>query len=216
MIKPIFLLLVLLAGVALANTVRAGVDVSKSSVVPVAPADTTFQKGTFELQVTAGALFSAQRTTYLRPNLDYDLGVVRVGYMLDGVSGHGIFRGNDEVMLEAAGGSIWVGPGSGLGGLSLIYRRNFLYPRVQARLVPYVDLGAGGVYSDGYHTFPQRELGSAFEFDLQAGLGLRFRLSRDWSIDAEANFRHISNADFATRNYGTNDIGGLIGVSRSF
>ena len=209
-------LLACLATFALAGGVHAGVDASKSSVVPVASADTAFEKGSFDLQVMSGVLFSVQRTTFLRPNLDYDLGVIRVGYMLDSTYGHGFLRGNDEFMLEAAGGSIWVGPGSGLGGLSLIYRRNFLWPSVQPRLVPYLDFGAGAVYSDAYHTHPQRELGSPGEFDLQAGLGLRFRLTRVWSIDAEANFRHLSNADISGRNYGSNDIGGLIGLSRSF
>ncbi len=216
MTKPLSLLLACLASFVLAGGTHAGTDVSKSSVVPVAPADTAFAKGSFDLQILSGALFSAQRTTFLRPNLDYDLSTVRVGYMLDNVNGHGFLRGNDELMLEAAGGSIWVGPGSALGGLSLVYRRNFLYPAVQSRLVPYLDFGAGGIYSDAYHTHPQRILGAPFEFDLQVGLGLRLRLSHAWSVDAEANFRHISNADFAERNYGTNDIGGLIGLSWSF
>ncbi len=206
-----------LSGFALTGAAHAGsADVSKSSVVPVEQEDTAFRKGAFDLQVVSGVFFSVQRTTFLRPNLDYDLGVIRLGYMLDGVYGHGFFRGNDEFMLEAAGGSIFVGPGAGLGGLSLVYRRNFLYPAVQARLVPYFQLGGGGVYSDAYHTHPQRELGSPGEFDLQADLGLRFRFTRKWSLDAEFDFRHLSNADLSGRNYGTNDLGGLVGVSCSF
>lgn len=204
-----------LSGLFLADPVHAG-DVSKSGVVPIEQADPAFRRGAFDLQVMSGVLFSVQRTTFLRPNVDFNLGVIRVGYMLDGVYGSGFFRGNDEVMLEGAGGSIFVGPGTALGGLSVMYRRNFLWPSVQSRLVPYFDLGGGGVYSDAYHVHPQREFGSPGEFDLQAGLGLRFRLTRQWSLDAEANFRHLSNADISGRNYGINSIGGLLGVSRSF
>ncbi len=199
------------------RTALAGsLDTGKSSPAPVEQPDTVFRQGALDLQVVSGVLFSVQRTTFLRPNLDYDLGVVRLGYMLDNVYGSGLLRGNDEFMLEAAGGSIFVGPGTGLGGLSLIYRRNFLYPAVQMRLVPYFQLGGGGAYSDAYHTHPQRVLGSPGEFDLQGDVGLHFRFTRRWSLDAEFDFRHLSNADLAGRNYGTNDIGALVGVSCSF
>lgn len=210
------LLTVCLSGFALPGAVHAGADVSKSSVIPVEPGDPAFRKGAFDLQVMSGVLFSVQRTTFLRPNLDYNLSTVRVGYMLDNVYGHGFLRGNDELMLEAAGGSIFVGPGAALGGLSLVYRRNFLYPAVESRLVPYFQVGGGGVYSDAYHTHPQRELGSPGEFDLHVDVGLRYRVTPEWSLDTEFDFRHLSNADISGRNYGSNDIGGLIGVSRSF
>ncbi len=218
MSKRFFLLLaVCLSGFVFRATVRAGTDdVSKSSVVPVEQADSAFRKGSFDLQAMSGVIFSIQRTTYLRPNVDYDLSVIRLGYMLDNVYGHGFFRGNDEVMLEAAGGSIFVGPGSGLGGLSIMYRRNFLIPSVQSRLVPYFDAAGGGIYTDAYHNKPQRALGAPGEFDLQAGLGTRLRFARNWSLDTEFDYRHLSNAGLAGRNYGTNGIGGLIGISRSF
>ena len=168
------------------------------------------------MQVTSGVLFSTQPPSLRRPNIDFDLGVVRGGYMLDGPYGSGFLRGNDEFMGEAVGGSIFHGPGSGLGGLSVIYRHNLLITAVQSWVVPYFEVGGGGVYSDVYHSPVQHVLGAAFEFDLQGSLGLRFRVTRKWSIDAEANFRHISNADLASRNYGVNNLGVLVGVSRSF
>ena len=214
--RSVFLFAACLASFIPAGEVQAGADLTKSSVESIEPADTAFQKGTFDLQVMSGVLFSQQRTTYDRPNVDYDLGAIRGGVMLDGAYGPAVLRGNDEFILEAAGGSIFVGPGSGFGGLCLLYRRNFLFPAVQSRLVPYFEGGGGGIYCDAFHNRIQRVLGSPFEFDLQAGLGLRFRFSRVWSLDAEANFRHFSNADLATRNTGVNAIGALIGVTRSF
>lgn len=211
-----FLALLLAVVITLPASVRAGSDDSKGGVYPAAVQPDAFRKGALDLQVMSGVLFSVQRTTFLRPNFDFDLGVVRLGYMFDNAYGHGFWRGNDEFLLEGAGGSIFVGPGTALGGLSVMYRRNFLWPSVQSRLVPYLEGGVGGVYSDAYHTHPQRSLGSPGEFDLQAGLGLRFRLTPQWSLDAEANFRHLSNADISGRNYGVNSIGGLVGVSRAF
>ena len=196
--------------------VLAGPDVSKSTVVPVAETDPAFARGAFDLQVASGVLFSVQTPSLRRPNIDFDLGAVRFGYMLDGPNGRGFLRGNDEFMVEAAGGSIFHGPGSGLGGISLIYRRNFLIPAVQPYVVPYLEIGGGGIYTDVYHSPEQHVLGAPFEFDLQSSLGLRFRLTRKWSLDAEANFRHLSNADLANRNYGVNNLGVLVGVSRSF
>ena len=177
---------------------------SKSSL----PSDemlAAFQKGALDLQIMLGAEDSIQDTSPGRPNIDYGLAVVRFGYMLDSARGSGFLRGNDEVMIEGISGPIYTGPGTFLSGLSLVYRRNFVPP--SARIVPYLNLGAGGVYSDAYHQRVQRALGSPFEFDLQGGVGLRYRFDAKWSIDGEASFRHLSNADLAPRNYGTNALG---------
>ena len=196
----------------------ADITAGPSDQAPVAPSpdlDPVFHRGVFELEVLDGVEYSVQRTTFLRPNIDYELSVIRAGYMLDSPHRGGSFlRGNDEVLLEAVGGPIFQGPGSALGGLSVVYRRNFLAPG--ARLVPYINMGVGGVYSDAYHDQVQRALGSKLEFDLQGALGLRFRVSERISLDGEASYRHLSNADLSSRNYGTNAIGGLLGVTFTF
>ncbi len=180
-----------------------------------AESDPIFQRGTFELQGMEGLIYSQQKTGDRRPNIDYQLTALRVGYMADSPHWGGTsLRGNDEFLIEAVGGYIFQGPGHGLGGLSLLYRRNFLSPG--ARLVPYLNLGGGGVYCDAYHNRYQQALGSGFEFDLQASVGLRWRLGRRLTLDAEAAYRHLSNAHLAERNLGTNGVGGLVGVSYSF
>ena len=161
-----------------------------------------------------GAEISLQTTSVIRPNIDYQLTVLRLGYMLDTPHGSNFLRGNNEFMLEAVGGPIVQGPGSALGGLSIIYRRNFLSPG--AKVVPYLNLGVGGAYSDAYHQPAQQALGSAVEFDLQASVGAHFRVSPRWSLDAEFAYRHLSNAHLAERNLGTNGIGGVLGFSRAF
>jgi hypothetical protein len=188
---------------------------------PTAPAaqpapvtDSAYTRGAIDLQTAEAFELSIQTTSAIRPNIDYELTVIRVGYMLDTPHGSNFLRGNNEFMLEAVGGPIFHGPGSALGGLSIIYRRNFLSPG--AKVVPYLNLGAGGVYSDAYHDHVQQALGSMFEFDLQASVGAHFRLSPRWSIDTEFAYRHLSNAHITQRNLGTNAIGGVLGVSRSF
>ena len=200
---------------SLAGPIAAGTSMTEPKVA-VSPDDllATFHRGALELQVAFGTELSSQETSELRPNIDYGLAVVRLGYMLDNVRGRGFLRGNDEVMIEAIGGPIYTGPGSALGGLCVMYRHNFV-PGA-GRFVPYLNVGAGGIYSDASHQRVQRALGSPFEFDLQAGAGLRYRLNPRWSLDGEISYRHLSNADIAPRNYGTNALGGLLGASYAF
>ena len=176
--------------------------------------DPIFHHAAFDLQFMGGLMYSLQRTTFERPNFDYAPVVLRLGYMVNNVYGSGFFRGNDEVMIEGIGAPVFVGPGTGLGGLSLLYRRNFLAPN--NRLVPYLTAGVGGIYTDAYHVKPQRALGSPGEFDLQGAVGLRFRVSTKITLDTEFSYRHLSNAGLAERNYGTNAIGGMVGLSYGF
>lgn len=188
---------------------------TKDPVMQGGDTDPIFHRHAFELQFMGGALFSLQKTDYLRPNIDYAPIIFRLGYMADTIYGRSFLRGNDEIMFEAMGAPIFTGPGNGLGGFSLIYRRNFL-SAPGARVVPYLQGGGGGIYTDAYHERAQRALGAPFEFDLQAGTGVRFRLAPQWTLDAEFSFRHLSNASIASRNYGTNAIGGTVGVSYGF
>ena len=199
--------------VASAAPARAGTS-TQETVAPGPVTDPAFQRGAFDLQVAEACEISLQNTSAIRPNIDYQLTIIRVGYMLDTPHGSNFLRGNDEFMVETEGGPIFHGPGSALGGLSIIYRRNFLSPG--AKVVPYLNLGAGGVYSDAYHQKVQQSLGGKFEFDLQVAAGAHFRLSSRWSLDAEFAYRHLSDAFITERNLGTNGVGGVLGVSRAF
>jgi lipid A 3-O-deacylase len=209
-------LLVLLAAaplLILGPRVMAGVEPAPAP--PLTDIDPTFHRGALELQLIDGVEFSQQDTGPMRPNIDYEDTALRLGYMIDSAHRGGTFlRGNDELLLEGVDGVIFQGPGSGLGGLSILYRRNFLAPG--ARIVPYMDGGGGGVYCDAYHNQEQRALGSKGEFDLQGGVGVHFRLTQRISLDTEVAYRHLSNADLAPRNLGVNSIGGGFGVSFTF
>ena len=208
---------VALAGLALfaARGAQAGPPETTGKEAPLtAEADPIFHHGALDVQFMAGAVFSLQNTSIRRPNFDYAPVVLRLGYMFNNVYGRGFFQGNDEVMLEAFGAGVFTGPGNGLGGLSLLYRRNFLAPN--ARVIPYFTAGIGGIYTDAYHDRNQGALGGAGEFNIQATTGLRFRVSTQLTVDTEFTYRHFSNAGLADRNLGTNGIGGMIGVSYGF
>jgi hypothetical protein len=185
----------------------------------VAPTEATdadlFRTGGLELEVISGPLFSQQPTHSARPNFDYALTAARLGYMLDTPRGHGFFRGNDELLFEASGAAIFQGPGTAIGGASLLYRRNFVQPG--SPWVPYFGVNLGGVYSDIYRDRTQRAIGAPFDFNLGAHIGVRYLLgSSGWALDAEAAYRHISDASITHRNDGIDAVGGLFGFSRFF
>ena len=198
------------------GTVSAGPAETKDVVAAPAPEVDLFHTGAFELQVLSGPFFSQQPTHDARPNFDYELTAVRIGYMLDTPRGHGFFRGNDEVMFEAQGSVLCQGPGTAMGGASFLYRRNFVQPN--ALVIPYVNLGLGGLYDDIYHNRVQRAIGGNFQFNLEGEIGLRFLLGHHsrCAIDVEAAYRHISDASITTRNDGIDAVGGELGFSVFF
>ncbi len=205
---------ILLLGCALPGLAHAGTPDKAVATAPIPELD-LFRTGALELQVMSGPFFSLQNTHAARPNIDYELTVVRLGYMLDTPRGRGFFRGNDEIALEVSGAPIFQGPGTACGGASLLYRRNFVQPG--SCFVPYLGINLGGIYSDIYHNRVQRAIGAPFDFNLGANGGLRIRLGKTpWSIDAEFAYRHISDASITARNDGLDAIGGLIGFSRFF
>lgn len=172
--------------------------------------ESPFDRGSLELQVLGGAFFSINHS----PDFNYAIGTVRLGCMLYSPKGEGCLRGNTELLLEVFGGGIFEGPGSGLVGGTLLLRYNFVQP--EAAVVPYLQIGAGGLYSDAADDETQRLIGSDFEFNLQASIGVRWFCTPRCALTLEGGYRHISNADTADRNVGVDSIGGMIGVSYFF
>ncbi len=209
-LNPLFLLgFATMASMPLAHAGHEIVDTKT-----VAPIASPFDGGMREFQISAGAFFSLNNGGEKRPTINDVDGSLRLGWMLYSPKGDGFLRGNCELLIEAFGAGIVEGPGSGMGGATLLFRYNFVQP--QARWVPYFQVGAGGVYNDIHEDQQQRLIGRSFEFNLQAGVGLRYLCSERCAIFAEFDYRHISNADTADRNLGLNSLGGLLGASIFF
>jgi opacity protein-like surface antigen len=179
----------------------------------VTESDFPFVRGANEAELNVGAFWAlATRGDTDRPDLGFAIGTVSYGWMLSDIRGDGICRGNWEFLLSAFGGGIFEGPGDKLAGAGFAFRYNFLRP--QAMIVPFIQLGAGGVYSDAANDDAvQHLLGSDWSFDLQAAAGIRFLTSERFSITLKAEYRHFSNAGLADRNHGLNSLGGVLGVS---
>ena len=103
---------------------------------PAPVVDPAFSKGSTQLQLESGFELSLQHTHLRVTNFDYELTILRYGYMLDTAHGNNFLRGNDEILLGVEGGPIFHGFGSALGGITALYRRNFLSPG--AKVVPYL------------------------------------------------------------------------------
>jgi hypothetical protein len=173
-----------------------------------------FDRGAWELEAGAGEFGSFSTTSATRKTIDYEIEDVRLGWMYDSPRHNGLLRGNNEFLAELFCGPVIQGPGNILGGGAIFWRYNFVQPG--AKLIPYIQMGGGGLGNDIYHDQRQREIGEDFEFVLQGDMGLKYLINDHWSVSAEADFRHISNADLASRNQGLNSLGGLMLVSYVF
>ncbi|HEV7869189.1 MAG TPA: acyloxyacyl hydrolase [Chthoniobacteraceae bacterium] len=180
----------------------------------VLEARSPFDQGARELQIGLGGFTSVGNYSEVRPHTTDVDASVRLGWMLTSPAGEGALRGNLEFLTEIVGGGVVDGPSGGMAGLSLLLRYNFVQP--DAHWVPYFQIGAGALYNNIHENEPQRLIGGPFEFNLQAGLGLRYLFSDECAMFVEADYRHISNACLYDRNAGMNSVGGWLGVSLFF
>jgi hypothetical protein len=92
---------------------------------------------------------------------------------------------------------------------TLLWRQHLL---TNGKVIPYDQVGAGLLYN-GIAT---KELQKGFQFQERAGIGLRFFINKNASINLEAGAYHVSNADLRLRNVGFNTGYIAIGYNRFF
>ncbi len=193
-------------------TATAGTEES-SQPLTTPESDTPFARGAKEFQNVTGSFYFFDRGSN-RPSVDYAIDTARFGIMLCHPHGSNFLAGNFEFLGDIFAGPIFQGPGDVLAGSTLLLRYNFIHPR--ARLIPYLQIGAGLVYTD----ISEKESGGLVslpvEFNLQGTLGFRFMVNARWSVVAESQYRHISNAEIGTRNFGINSLGGNLGFGFFF
>lgn len=201
--------LALLASVA----ARAGTEPSTQPIESRQP-ENNFAFGAKEFQNVTGAFFFFDTTKNQRPSIDYALDSIRLGIMLNDPWNLGPLTGNFEVLGEVFAGPVVTGPGDVLAGATLVFRYNFVQPHTP--LIPYMQIGAGGVYSDIPEDESRGLISLPVEFNLQAGVGTRYMLNDRWSIVLEGVYRHISNAEIKKPNFGIDSVGGNLGFGFSF
>lgn len=194
-------------------SVRAGVEQPPEAVVQ-RPVASNFSKGAHEFQNVTGAFFFFDRGGNNRPSIDLAVDSLRLGLMLSNPHGSNFLAGNFELLGEVYAGPIFQGPGNVTSGATLFIRYNFIQP--QARVIPYLQIGAGGVYTDIDEKKSGGLVSLPVEFNLQGVGGTRVMLNDRWSLVIEAGYRHISNATIKLPNYGIDSVGGNLGFGFFF
>ena len=193
-------------------TGKAGVEQPAERLL-TQESDSVFNKGAKEFQNVTGVNYFVDRGSD-RPSVDYALDSVRFGIMLCNPRGSNFLAGNFEFLTDIFAGSIFQGPGDIVAGSTIFLRYNFLQPG--ARIIPYLQIGAGLVYTDVSEKESGGLVSLPVEFNLQGTLGLRFMVNQRWSIVAEGECRHISNAEIQKPNFGINTVGGNLGFGLFF
>lgn len=196
----------------LVGSARGGTE-REAPVFRQGPSD-VFAKGSHEFQNVTGVFYFFDRGDNDGPSIDLAVESIRLGLMLSNPHGTGFFAGNYELLGEVFGGGIFQGPGNVEAGATLFIRYNFIQPR--ARLVPYMQIGAGGIYTDISQRDSHGLVSLPVEFNLQGTGGLRFFLSPRCSLLLEAGYRHISNATIKLPNRGVDSVGGALGLGFFF
>jgi len=174
-----------------------------------------FTEDRISLQFSLGALFSPVGFASRTDVFNYAQFNVRLGWMFSSPSdSQSIFRGNHQAIFEVSNSYIWKGFGNYIGGITLLYRYNFVQP--DTSFIPFFQAGAGVVYTNGYKEYPQTAIGQAIEFTPQSSLGLSYLINKNWSAEIEFMFHHISNAGLDERNHGINAGGGFLSITYYF
>jgi hypothetical protein len=143
------------------------------------------------------------------PRFDFTPITARVGWYLTDPMAPGAL----SMVFDSTVGIVTDGFGGYFAGPALAFR----YERRPDRaLVPYIHAGIGLAFNDAYRDRTQRAIGAFTEFYDHAGVGLRYRFARNWSLDAEFLLQHMSNANTASRNVGITNYGFLGGLSYRF
>jgi len=187
----------------------------QASAVDPEPPTGIYTEGRVSLQLVSGALFSIRGFPEGSPALNYSQTNLRLGWMLFSPGpGRSALRGNWEALVEISNSIIFKGPGNYIGGITGLLRYNFVQPDWD--LIPYIQGGLGIVYNDVYKDDTQQAIGQAIEFTPQCTIGVHYLVDRNWAVDAEGMFHHISNAGLSKRNNSLNSLGGFIGVTYFF
>lgn len=200
---------------------KLSVPSEASSDSPDDLASHIFVEDRITLEFMTGAMFSPSGIGPVVPVFNYQQNNVRLGWMLDSPDSWGPqaglndpLRGTFEAVLEATGSYVWYSFGTYMAGVTGLVRYNFVQPNWF--VVPYIQGGAGIIYTNARNWSNQDAIGANVEFTPQFAGGLKFLLDKNWTFNIEGSFQHISNANTSARNEGVNAYGGFVGFTYVF
>jgi hypothetical protein len=193
---------------------------SKDTSEPEDLSSRLFQEDRITLEFMTGAMFSPCGLGPHEPVYNYQQNNVRLGWMLvspddkENPFRDTPFRGNFEALFETTGSYVWETFGTYMVGITGIVRYNFVQPGWI--VVPYIQGGAGVIYTNARNWANQEAIGGNWEFTPQFAGGLKFLIDDNFSFNIEGALQHISNANTSARNEGVNAYGGFAGFTYYF
>ncbi len=168
-----------------------------------------FRSSVQTLTVQAGATYGFAA---LGADQAHDLALLSLsyGHMLGHTVGRDRFyRGNWEIRAELFGGAQFSPSSEWVVGLTPHLRYNFA---TGTRWIPYIDAGAGVTAT----SIRPPDLSNTFEFNLQAGAGVRWFFRDNVALTLDAHFLHMSCAGISKPNLGLNGLAGMAGLTWFF
>jgi lipid A 3-O-deacylase len=168
-----------------------------------------FSSSAQTLTLQAGAVYGF---AVLGGDQSHDLALLSLsyGHMLGHTVGRDHFyRGNWEVRVELFGGSQFSPTSDWVVGLTPHLRYNFA---TGTRWIPYVDIGTGVSAT----SIGPPDLSNTFEFNLQAGAGVRWFFRDNLALTLDTHFFHMSCAGISSPNLGLNGMLGMLGLTCLF
>jgi len=202
------------------SDVKLSTTQSKDTSEPEDLSSRLFQEDRITLEFMTGAMFSPCGLGPHEPVYNYQQNNVRLGWMLvspddkENPFRDTPFRGNFEALFETTGSYVWETFGTYMVGITGIVRYNFVQPGWI--VVPYIQGGAGVIYTNARNWSNQEAIGGNWEFTPQFAGGLKFLIDDNFSFNIEGAFQHISNANTSARNEGVNAYGGFAGFTYYF
>jgi lipid A 3-O-deacylase len=208
----------ILFGTAQAWSQASPTDFASDAVLTLEPSNTNiwqngvgngFKAGIKSITLSTGAGYGV-RILGSRESHDLAMASVSYGDMLGSVNGEGHwYRGNWEFRGEFFSGAQFSPTDDWLAGLTPHLRYNFA---TGTHWMPFVDAGAGVSAT----SIGPPDLSHYFEFNLQAGTGVRWFIRDNMALSIEARYLHMSCAGLSTPNLGLNNVNGMVGVSWFF
>jgi hypothetical protein len=198
---------------AMAGSASITESASKAVVTGPTQSEDFIHGGQWDMIVTDGFYSMAAWPKSRSPLYSFNETDLQLGYMFP-VIGHSFYRGNFEGLADLF---LWESTRTHtgiLGGGALGIHYNFVQPGW--RFVPYIGASLGLSGNDLYVQQSQNIIGGPFEFVLQANIGARYFVDKNWGLLIEGGYQHVSNDDIYRRNVGVNQTGGRFGIFCSF
>jgi opacity protein-like surface antigen len=172
-------------------------------------AEQGYRKGVNEVGVSLGASFGSSVLGSTEPH-EFAQTKLHIGQVIsDVVAKDSWCRGNWEFLGEGFGGVQCKPHSAYFVGLTPGLRYNFA---TGTRWQPFFDVGAGVTATD----IGRPDLGGTFQFNLQAGPGVHWLLSKNTNLTLQYRFLHLSSASIEKPNHGVNTSVLYLGVGWFF